>query len=653
MTRRLQFQRRAYLGAVAVALLGALLVMVSPPTPVSAATSSQYAQSWSVDHPANWVPAPNSPHPLGTTTGNCTGGSAAQGVTAYAEFTFDGFAIPAGDEIDGIVVTPKYRSSSNNATIALRDGGVQLGSKPLPTNGSSTCNGTSTLAIGGATDTWGATLTPAQVNDGIQVRITFSNSTLDLDNIQLTVHHSPPAPEADLSVNLSDNPDPATPGGSLTYTLVVDNDGPDADPSASVTTNLPPDVACTYTSSPSAGATGNTAGTGNLAETLSLPVGASVEYTFDCTVASDATNFMIHSASVTGSVADPLPDNNAEDETTNLVPEADLAVTKTDGVVQATPGESVTYEIVASNAGPSDEPYATLSDTLPSDLSCTYTSVAAGGATGNTAAGSGDLSESLSLPAGSSVTYTADCAIDATATGTLSNTATISGSVDDPAPGNNEATDDDTVLSPESDLAVTIGESADPVTAGDPADLVYTVTATNTGPSAATGTEVEVTLTIPSGVTLGFPGASTGSFAATTWDVGTLAPGDVETLTLPLTVAESTAAGTDVIEVDATISSDAADDNPTNDSASEATSVEAAPAEPTTTTTAPETTTTTEAGNVQDAGVSQDGSGGGALPRTGAGFLPLVLIGLLSMLGGGITVWSAERRNAYVGTHLR
>ena len=47
---------------------------------------------------------------------------------------------------------------------------------------------------------------------------------------------------------------------------------------------------------------------------------------------------------------------------------------------------------------------AELSDTFAANLDCTYTSVAAGGASGNTAAGSGNISDTLTLPAGSSVT---------------------------------------------------------------------------------------------------------------------------------------------------------------------------------------------------------------------------------------------------------
>ncbi len=130
-----------------------------------------------------------------------------------------------------------------------------------------------------------------------------------------------------------------------------------------------------------------------------------------------------------------------------LTSQADIAVTKTDGVTSAAPSGSVSYTIVVSNAGPSDDPSVSLTDILPADLTGTFTSFAIGGATGNTATGSGDLAETLSMPANSSVTYIVVASIDPGATGTLSNTATVSGSFD-PNPANDRATDDDTVLIP-------------------------------------------------------------------------------------------------------------------------------------------------------------------------------------------------------------
>jgi len=168
---------------------------------------------------------------------------------------------------------------------------------------------------------------------------------------------------------------------------------------------------------------------------------------------------------------------------------ADLQITKTDGVTSAVPGQSITYTIVASNAGASDDPDVSLVDTFPDDLSCTWTSEEAGGASGNTEIGSDDLAETLNMPSGSSVTYTASCDIDPAATGTLQNTATVTASITDPNPGNNSDTDDDTVLMPEADLAVTKNDGACHAIPGE--ILTYTIQVTNPGPSDVVAAWVE------------------------------------------------------------------------------------------------------------------------------------------------------------------
>lgn len=130
---------------------------------------------------------------------------------------------------------------------------------------------------------------------------------------------------------------------------------------------------------------------------------------------------------------------------TNLPLQADLGITKTDGVTTATPGGSVTYTITAANAGPSSVTGATVADTFPASLTCTWTCVGAGGGT-CTAAGSGNINDTVNLPVGGSTTYTASCTIAATATGTLSNTATVASGVADPTPANNSATDSNTLI---------------------------------------------------------------------------------------------------------------------------------------------------------------------------------------------------------------
>jgi hypothetical protein len=72
--------------------------------------------------------------------------------------------------------------------------------------------------------------------------------------------------------------------------------------------------------------------------------------------------------------------------------------------------------------------------------------VGAGGGT-CTASGSGNINDTVNLPSGGSVAYTVSALINAAATGTMSNTATVAapGGVTDPAPGNNAATDTDSL----------------------------------------------------------------------------------------------------------------------------------------------------------------------------------------------------------------
>ncbi|MEM6793337.1 MAG: hypothetical protein AAF725_05115 [Acidobacteriota bacterium] len=299
------------------------------------------------------------------------------------------------------------------------------------------------------------------------------------------------SPEANLGITKTDGVTEAVPGQSVTYTIVASNAGPSADPAASVADVFPANLSCAYTSVAAGGASGNIASSsGDILDTISLPVGSTVTYTAVCDIAPGATGTLSNTATVTASVTDPVSGNNsATDDDTVLQPQADLAVTKTDGLTQATPGESLTYVIVASNLGPSDDPAASLTDVLPSTLTCTFSSVAAGGASGNTASGAGDLAETLSLPVGSSVTYTVVCDIDSSATGTLSNTATITSSVTDPAAANNSATDDDTQLLTEANLSVTKTDGVTEATPGR--SVTYTIVAANAGPSDEPGSFLE------------------------------------------------------------------------------------------------------------------------------------------------------------------
>jgi uncharacterized repeat protein (TIGR01451 family) len=253
---------------------------------------------------------------------------------------------------------------------------------------------------------------------------------------------------ADLAITKTDGVTTAVPGGSVTYTVTASNAGPSGVLGANVADTFPAILTCTWTCVGAGGGTCTAAGSGNINDTVDLPAGASVTYTASCTIASSATGTLANTATVASAVTDPNPANNAATDTDTLTPEADLAITKTDGATTTQAGEPITYTIVASNPGPSDSPGSTVTDTLPVAITgATWTCVGAGGGT-CTAAGAGDINDTVDLPAGGSVTYTLTGTVDSSATGNLTNTATLAApaGVTDPVPGNNSATDIDTVV---------------------------------------------------------------------------------------------------------------------------------------------------------------------------------------------------------------
>src|SRR5262249_46046706 len=133
-------------------------------------------------------------------------------------------------------------------------------------------------------------------------------------------------------------------------------------------------------------------------------------YTLMANISSGATGDLVNTATVTApsGVTDPTPGNNSATDTDTLSARADLSIAKTDGVTSVTEGTTTIYTITVTNNGPSDVTGATVTDTLPaaSISSDSWTATATGGATGFTASGSGNISDTVNMPNGSTITYT-------------------------------------------------------------------------------------------------------------------------------------------------------------------------------------------------------------------------------------------------------
>jgi uncharacterized repeat protein (TIGR01451 family) len=406
---------------------------------------------------------------------------------------------------------------------------------------------------------------------------TVNFAGLAIDDVSVTACR---ALSADLAVTKTNGTTTSVPGGSTTYTITASNAGPDPVTGATVADTFP--AACTSVNWTCVGAGGGTctaAGTGNLNDTVNLPSGGSVTYTATCAISAAATGTLANTATVSSSITDPTPGNNSATDSDTLTPQADLAITKTDGVTTVAPGGSTIYTITASNAGPSNAPGSTVADVFPASCtSVTWTCVGTGGGT-CTAAGTGNINDTASLPTGGSTTYTATCAISAVATGSLVNTATVAAAagVTDPTPGNNSATDTDT-LAASADLSITKTDGVASIAPGG--TLTYTIVASNaTGPSAATGATVSDTwpaqcnapvawtCTGAGGATC--PASGTGNLAATV----NLPIGGSTTFSGTCVVAAGTAGGTVVSNTATVNGGTTGDPTPGNNTASDTTNV--------------------------------------------------------------------------------
>ncbi len=301
-----------------------------------------------------------------------------------------------------------------------------------------------------------------------------------------TTAHQPSLGPTDLVIAKSGTPDPVVAGQDLTYTLVVTNSGPAAATNVQVVDALPSGVTFVgATASQGLCSGGITCNLGDLA------VGATARITVVVTVASGQLTALTNVARVSAANPDSNPANNQATTVTAVNQQADLGMRKT-GPATATPGGGVTFQIVVTNAGPSDAQAVVVSDTLAAALQ----SATAAASQGSCAVVAGLLTCNLgTVPAGGSATINVNATIASGAIGSLNNTAAVTSATPDPLPINNTSSTA-VALSPAADLALTKQDAADPVLAGT--RLVYTLTVRNLGPAAAS--DVVVTDTLPYGV---------------------------------------------------------------------------------------------------------------------------------------------------------
>lgn len=372
---------------------------------------------------------------------------------------------------------------------------------------------------------------------------------------------------------------PVVAGANARWTLTVRNNG--ADPAVgpfTVTDTLPPGTGFV-----SASGTGWTCGApvsgvvscarttppGTLASGASFPV---ITVVTSIPAATPSGTAFTNGATANARTYDPNTANNSTTDAVTITTSADLAITKTHagpGVA----GQDTAWTIGVHNNGPSDsQPTITVSDTLPAGTTF-VSAVGVGWSCAPPVGQTFSCTRSTVLASGAVAPQILVVAhISSGLTGTLTNSATVTGTTPDPVPANNTATSPLTITT-SADLAIQKAHAGafTPGTQG-----TYTFAVVNNGPSDAAA-PVTITDTLPDDLTFASTVDPTGTWTCsaagqlvTCTLAGSLALNASTTVSIVVDVDPAAGAGS--FENTATVDSPTPDPNPVNNTDTDDTS---------------------------------------------------------------------------------
>jgi len=352
--------------------------------------------------------------------------------------------------------------------------------------------------------------------------ITATTPAIDRDMQNNTASIAVPVTlRTDVGVAMAAAPEPVVAGETMTFTLTATGYGPSTADNVIVTDILPSEL--TFVSA--------SAGCSVSGQTVSclmgnLGTGDQAVATIQARVSPAATGIVLNTATVASDLFDENTANNTASTSSTIATSADLRLTLADDPDPNYGGGTVVYELMVTNDGPSDAQDVVLTETLPADFSvASATRCAISGQTVTCAAGT--------VAAGSTISRTVTADVALTANGVYSATANVVSTTDDPNSSNDAALAETTII-PAADLAISLTDAPDPVTAGQTMD--YTLTVSNMRPLDAF--EVQAVLTLPTQTA--FQTASAGCTLAAnivTCDIGTLGANATVNQTVTVSVA--------------------------------------------------------------------------------------------------------------------
>ncbi|OLR92264.1 DUF11 domain-containing protein [Actinokineospora bangkokensis] len=448
-------------------------------------------------------------------------------------------SVPAGSTFEYRVTVDNLGPSTAESTVVTDR--VPDGLVPVSASDGGVVNGqTVTWNLGAVPAADGPrplTITVRAPAEAVRVanRVVVTSPTPDPDPGSNTSQDVPTevVARADLQVTKS-GPAEVEPNQEFPYAITVDNLGPST-AQATVVTDRVPDGLVPVSASDGGVIDGQTV-TWNLG---AVPA-ADGPRTLTLVVRAPAEGARVGNTVVVGSpTPDPDPgDNTSEIVTTEVVPRADLAVTKT-GKAEVVPNEEFSYAITVDNLGPSTATGVVVTDRVPDGL------VVLGASDGGVVQGQTVTWNLGSIPAAEGP-RPLSVRVRAPAEGlTVDNTVSATSTTTDPEPGNNTSTTVRTVVVPESDLSIVKTAPAE-VVAGQPFD--YTITVTNRGPS--TSTSSVVTDRVPDGFTpVSASDGGTVDGADVRWSLGTLPPNGTAVRTIRVTAPAEGGVGDNVASV--------------------------------------------------------------------------------------------------------
>lgn len=355
-------------------------------------------------------------------------------------------------------------------------------------------------------------------------------NNVEAEDDQQTAVVTPQVIDLSLAMNVN-RPRPLV-GQDVTFTLTLANAGPNTATNISVR-NMIPNGMTFVSANPSVGAYSSTTGLWTLPS-----LAASANATLQLVASFDTPQVITNTAEVFAVDqfdSDSTPNNNVptEDDQASVVLEpatADLSLRKTVDNVEPNLGDTVTFTITVSNAGPDVATGVSVLDQLPAGLAFVSATPSIGNY--NAVSGIWTIGE-----IGVGVNRTLLLVATAMTPGPKVNVARVETADQfdpDSTPGNNVLAEDDqdaiTVTPQLIDLSLTKTINNASPNVGQ--NVTYVLTLTNAGPSTATG--VTVLDRLNAGVSLVSATATNGNYAAATgiWTAGPIAAGAIARLTI-------------------------------------------------------------------------------------------------------------------------